>query len=201
MKRNFIIGMPLFYSKNGRNAPFVLSKQEKNAYIYREPFPGGYLMNQKFHKTNLALWLTIIVFMLILGGIVFYLDSSYFIKPHESQKTISDVFFLIALVLAIAIFIFKRAFFLPLKLVHAVEHEHESEKLTKIMARIRRNYMVIWSLAELIFLLGFIQYILTANFRQFLILSVVAFYSLVINKPQENLSARCEEYLSDNSDI
>jgi hypothetical protein len=153
--------------------------------------------NQQFHKINLLLWLSIIVFMLILGGIVLYLDSSYYIKPHENQKIISDVFFLIALVLAIAIFIFKRVFFLPVKLVESVEQVKESEKLTEILARIRRNYLLIWAMAEIIFLSGFIQYIITVDFRQFLILSIVAFYSLLINKPQENLAVRCEEYLSE----
>jgi hypothetical protein len=154
-------------------------------------------MNHQFHKTNILLWLAIIVIMLILSGIIFYLDSSYYIKPHDNQKIISDVFFLIALVLAIAIFIFKRTLFIPAKLVASITSENESEKLAKLQKRIRRNYMVIWAMAEIIFLSGFIQYILTVNFRQFLILSIVGFYSLLINKPQENLAARCEEYFSD----
>jgi glucose-6-phosphate-specific signal transduction histidine kinase len=126
------------------------------------------------------------------------LDSTYFIKPHEDQKVIQDFSFLIALVSAIGIFIFKRAFFIPAKLVAAVDKEDEAEKLGKLMMNIRRKYMVVWAMAEFILLLGVIQYTLTANFRQFLILGMVGFYSILISKPQENLLNICEEYIAAN---
>jgi hypothetical protein len=156
-------------------------------------------MNQQFHKTNSVLWLGIIVSIVILGGIIFYLDSVYYIKPIENQKLVADLFFLIALVLAIAIFIVKRSFFHPVKLVQAVEQEKNSEKQLKLMIRIRRNYILVWAMGEVIFILGFLQYILTANFNQFLILGIVGLYSLLINKPNERLINTCEELLSGNS--
>ena len=153
-------------------------------------------MEQQFHKTNKILWIGILCGMIILSGIIFYLDSYLFIKPHKDQKMISDIVFLLALIFAIAIFIFKRSFFQPMKLVSGLG----KDKTTAVMLSIRRRYMIIWALAELILLLGFIQYILTANFNQFIILGIVSFYSIFINKPQEKLFEICKEYLSDNSD-
>ena len=156
-------------------------------------------MNQQFHKTNSVLWLGIIVFIVILSGIIVYLDSVYYIKPIEDQKVVSDLFFVIALILAIGIFIIKRSFFHPFKLIKTVEHEKDSEKQLKLMIRIRRNYILVWAMGEVIFILGFLQYILTANFNQFLILGIVGLYSLLINKPNERLLNTCEELLSGNS--
>jgi uncharacterized membrane protein YedE/YeeE len=153
-------------------------------------------MLQHFNKTNNLLWLGIILFIIILSGITVYLDSVYYIKPIQNQKLISDLFFVMALILAIGIFIIKRSYFHPIKLVTAVQQESESEKQIKLLNRIRRNYMVVWVMGELIFILGFMQYLLTANFRQFLILGIVGLYSLLINKPNERLLNKCDELLS-----
>ena len=127
-------------------------------------------MLQQFHKINNLLWLGIIVFIIILSGITVYLDSVYYIKPMSDQKLVSDIFFVLALILAIGIFFIKRSFFTPHKLIAAVEHEPMAEKKLILLTRIRRNYLIVWAMGELIFLLGFMQYILTANFNQFLIL-------------------------------
>jgi hypothetical protein len=44
--------------------------------------------------------------------------------------------------------------------------------------------MVIWSIANLIVMIGFIQYILALQFESFLIYSAVGIFSLAINFPK-----------------
>lgn len=150
-------------------------------------------MYQKFHQTNRILWAVGLIFMVIISAVVFYLDSSIYIKPSQDQKLISDVSFIAALVITITIFIFKRSFFQPVKLVYG----KDKVNIKQVLITIRRRYLIIWVLAEVILLLGFIQYLMTVNIRQFIILGVVSLYSLTINYPQKKLAEKCEEYLTD----
>ena len=54
-----------------------------------------------------------------------------------------------------------------------------------VMGRIRTNYLIIWSLADAIMILGFIGYILATDFSDFLIFAIVGVYALLINMPRE----------------
>ena len=66
-----------------------------------------------------------------------------------------------------------------------------------ILSKIRRNYIIIWSLAEIICLIGFINYIFAVNFQTYLVFAIVSIYSILINFPRQKLAEQCLEKLAE----
>ena len=139
-----------------------------------------------YHKTNMIIWGAILSGMVILFGVTFVLDKMEIFAGNLTANPLSQVFFIIAIILAFSILFLKRVFFIPEKIV-GVNKLSESEALGKL----RRNYIMIWSLGEVICLLGFIDYILTVNFRSFLIYAVVGIYAVGVSMPRKTIAESC----------
>lgn len=150
-----------------------------------------------FNKTNVILWGAILTGIVILSIIVFILDQSQTFTPIPVARNVNQILFIVAVIAAFGILILKRSIFLPHKIVaYAVKNNNE-DKTQIILNRIRRNYILVWALAEVICLIGVFNYIFTVNFQTYLVFAIVSIYSVVINFPRQNLADQCIEQLAE----
>jgi hypothetical protein len=150
-----------------------------------------------FNKANVILWGAILTGIVILSLIVFILDQSQTFSPIPVAQNVNQILFIVAVIAAFGILILKRSIFLAHKIVaYAVKKETE-DKTQIILNRIRRNYILVWALAEVICLIGFLNYIFTVNFQTYLVFAIVSIYSVVINFPRQNLADQCIEQLTE----
>jgi hypothetical protein len=150
-----------------------------------------------FNKTNVILWGAILTGIVILSIIVFVLDQSQTFTPIPVAQNVNQILFIVAVIFAFGILILKRSIFSPHKIIaYAVKMTNE-EKTRIVLARIRRNYIVVWAMAEVICLIGFLNYIFTVNFQAYLVFAIVSIYSVIINFPRQNLANQCIEQLAE----
>ena len=145
------------------------------------------------HRIHITIWVAIIVFIIMLSLITFVIDAMSPFQPLESADQINQFAFLLAVVLAFAILIFKRTLFLPEKILSRLENKSTDSVTALCLARIRKNYIIVWAMGEAICILGFINYVLTANQQYFLVFAVVSLYSVLINMPRIALLQKCGE--------
>ncbi len=144
------------------------------------------------HKKNMIIWIAVMSGMIILSAVVYVLDSQAIFTPVPDSRQTGQILFITAVLLAGAILILKRSIFLPEKVVLKIPESPAGEsKHDVLFARLRFNYLIVWSLGEAILIIGFINYIFTTDFNNFLIFAIVGIYSLLINKPRENTLHRC----------
>ena len=158
---------------------------------------------RRIHRVNRTLWLGIFSGVVILIVIAFFfyfgafLDSPVVgIRHPLNQALMFLVFALLLLIMYV-----KRNYLQTEKIISRAQRRelsitavdvtdlvstfgNETNLLAKILIIMRRYYMVIWSAAELIVVVGFIQYVLTLSIRSFLIYGLVGTLSLVINFPR-----------------
>jgi len=142
---------------------------------------------QNYHKSNMTLWGAVVSGVVILSIVVYYLDSSASVAPIPESQDVAQMMFIAAVIFAIAILFLKRTVLSPVKIIKGAKELPEEQVLPFVVNRIRRNYILIWAMAELIALLGFFNYIILADFQNYLIFAVVSIYSLVVNMPREAL--------------
>ena len=146
------------------------------------------------HRINITIWVAIIAFIVILSLITFLIDSTSPLQPVTEAHQINQLTFLVAVVLAFAILIFKRTLFMPEKIL-AKHQDASADNLTTIcLTKLRKNYLIVWSMGEAICILGFVNYILTANQQYYLVFAVVSVYSVLINMPRIALLKKCAGY-------
>jgi len=135
----------------------------------------------------MLIWTTIMIGMFILVLVVYFLNTSAFFKPVPESRQYGQILFILAVIFASAILILKRSVLLPEKVVSRLPKTiDKTDQSSVLLARIGANYLIVWSIAEAILITGFINYILTTDFNNFLIFAIVAVYSLLINLPREN---------------
>ena len=142
---------------------------------------------QNFHKTNMTLWGAILAGVIILSLVVFYLDTSSTVTPVLESKDVTQMIFIAAVLLAIAILFLKRTVLAPAKIIKNARNLSDEQAKLFVFNKIRRNYIIIWALAEIICVLGFFNYILLVDLQNYLIFAVVSIYSLLVNMPREAL--------------
>jgi len=148
------------------------------------------------HKKNTVIWIAILSGMVILSAVVYLLDSQAIFTPIPDSRQTGQILFITAVLLAGAILILKRSIFLPEKVVLKIPKSTAGKNQDDVLlARIRFNYLIVWSLGEAILIIGFINYIFTTDFNNFLIFAIVGIYSLLINKPREDTLHRCIDML------
>jgi hypothetical protein len=150
---------------------------------------------QNFHKTNLTLWGAVLSGVIILSAVVFYLHSSETMQPIPDSQDVAQIIFVAAVLLAIAILFLKRSALSPTKVIENAKRQTNTEFY--VMNRIRRNYIIIWGLGELICLLGFFNFIMLADIQNYMIFAVVSIYSLLVNRPREVLLIQALEMLKE----
>ena len=67
-----------------------------------------------------------------------------------------------------------------------------------ILSRIRKNYIIVWALGEAIGVIGFINYILTADRQYLYVFAIVSIYSILINIPRIEFVKRCLDLVEEN---
>ncbi len=142
---------------------------------------------QKFHKSNMILWGAITSGLVILTAVVYYLDTTSAIAPVQDSQDTAQLMFVAAVVLAIVILVLKRSVLAPAKIVQHARGLPEDQAKIFVMSRLKKNYIIIWALAELICLLGFFNYMLLSDFQNYLIFAIVSIYSMLVNMPREAL--------------
>ncbi len=173
---------------------------------------------RQIYRVNRILYLAIFLGMstLTLVAVIFHLSDV--LTPQEliDSYSVDRVLLMIVVVLLFLVLYIKRTYLVPEKLVARAEKRplnivssdvadfvqqfgQEADILVKALIIMRRYFMVIWSIANLVILLAFIGYVLTANLRIFLIYALVSFYSLAINYPAFRLVERCYYLVKDKN--
>lgn len=148
-----------------------------------------------YHRTNLILWGGILSGIIIFIFIILVFDQVKSIKSFEIPAYIEKYLFLIAIAFALLIIIMKRSVFLPTNLTNSIKNTAIIDKREILFKKMRRNYIIIWSLAESIFIIGLVDYIFFVRFDSFLIYAIVSIYSLIINIPRKSSIEKSLELL------
>jgi len=165
---------------------------------------------RRIHRVNRVLWSAIFADIIILIIIVSMFDNFDLLTEPVlyNMKIFNDVSLIIVVFFLFLIIYLKRTYLLPQKMIERAEKKDlhieaadvkdfvqefgtEVNILAKTLIIMRRYYMVIWSIANLIVLIAFISYILSLQMRSFLIYSVVGIFSLIINFPYFSIVERC----------
>jgi hypothetical protein len=154
-------------------------------------------LNQ-YHRINVFLWISILFFVVILTLLAYFFDSMDTLRPMENATQINQIMFLIAVVIAFGILFFKRSLFNPKKLIEIPNEKSIEEKSGLVLAKLRKNYIIVWAMGETIGILGFVNYILTTDLQYLLVLSVVSIYSLLINLPRLAVAERYVKLVREN---
>jgi hypothetical protein len=152
---------------------------------------------KQYHKVNVLIWGSILVFVIILTLLAYFLDSMNSLQPVENAVQINQILFLIAVILAFSILFFKRSLFNPNKLIEIPFEKSLEEKTSLVLAKLRKNYIIVWAMGEAIGILGFVNYILTADIQYLLVFVVVSAYSILINIPRIAVAERCVELVKE----
>jgi hypothetical protein len=153
---------------------------------------------KEFQRMSVLIWIAIITSIIILSVLIFVLDESLIFVPVNNAEQINQVMFLIAVALAFAILFFKRSLFIPGKIVDVSPERTLIQKAELALRRLRKNYITVWALGEAICIIGFVNYIFTVDFQQFLVFAVVSLYSVLINIPRIAIAEKCMELIQEN---
>lgn len=149
-----------------------------------------------FHKTNMIMWAAVMSAIVIISIISYVFDQMQLIKPVHGFQEWNQIFFIIAVMLAFVILFFKRTFFVPQKIIDRAKKVQQADQVQNVLSSLRRDYIVVWAIGELICILGFVNYILIVQLNNFLIYAVVSLYAVAINIPRIGLVQKCVEVLS-----
>jgi len=165
---------------------------------------------RRIHRVNRLLWIAILAEILILSVIA--VSLWYFNILTEpvltNLKTFNDVSLIIVIILLFTIMYLKRTYLLPDKIIDRAgrkelhlesadvadfiqEFGKEANMIAGALIIMRRYFMLIWSIANLIVLIGFISFIVTMSLRNFMIYGIVGLYSLLINFPRFSIVENC----------
>ena len=153
---------------------------------------------KQYQKINVLIWVSIISFVIILTFLGYFLDSLGTMLPAQSALQINQVLFLLAVVIAFGILFFKRSLFNPKKIIVSALDQSLQGKIDQTLAKLRRNYIIVWAMGESIGIIGFINYMVTIDIQYLLVFSVVSVYSILINMPRISVAERCVELVKEN---
>ena len=152
----------------------------------------------QYHRTNVLIWVSILLFVIILTVLAYILNRSKTMLPEQETVQITQVLFLLAVIIAFGILFFKRSLFNPRKIIEGPSDQSLQQKIHSALSKLRRNYVIVWALGEAIGIIGFINYMLTINHQYLLVFSVVSVYSILINMPRLVVAEKCIELVKEN---
>ncbi len=172
--------------------------------------PAFYSKLRLIHRVNRVLWLSVLAGMLVLIAVslVFYFSGQLTSAVLQTPVRLDDYLMVLTVVLLLLIFYLKRTYLTPEALVRRAQNKQvafgtgdiadlvnefgeDSILPAKILIIMRRYFMLVWSIANVILLLGFTVAILTGHFQTFIIYSVVSLYTMSINFPAFTLIEQC----------
>jgi len=170
---------------------------------------------RNLYRVNRVLWIGIFAGIVTLLLIGYFLAKSGVVAPAETatgKDPLSNVFLIIAIILLYLVFHMKRTYLNPKKLIwrarkkkiditnvdvsdFVAEFGTNADVLLKALMLLRRYYMVIWSLANVVALLGFIEFAVSGQLRVLGIYGVVSLYSMLVNYPSFGIIEQCHNVL------
>ncbi len=170
---------------------------------------------RNLYRVNRVLWFAILAGILTLLAVGFVLKQMGVVVPntaHPSKDSLSSIFLIVAIILLYWVFHMKRTYLNPKKLIwrarrkkidittidvsdFVAEFGANANVLLKALMLLRRYYMVIWSIANIVVLLGFVEFAVTGELRILAIYGIVGLYSLLINFPSFKIIERCYNLL------
>ncbi len=170
------------------------------------------------HRINRVLWLSVLAGMIVLIAVSFILFFSGRLTSAVVQNSgqMDNYLMLFTIALLLLIFYLKRTYLTPQSLVARARKKkvafgtgdiadlvetfgEDSLVPAKVLIIMRRYFMLVWSIANLILLLGFTVAILTGNFQTFLIYAIVSLYTMSINFPSFTLIEACLSLIQSES--
>lgn len=151
---------------------------------------------KNYNNINRIIWISILSVMVLLTIVVFIFNRLQVFVQIPGMIKVGEILFIVAIALGFAILLLKRSVFrLDQIIAKALTKNNQAESEIFMLQQIRRNYIILWMLSEMIGLIGFIFYIFTVNFIYFLLFMAVSIYSLAINIPREGTIKICLENL------
>ena len=162
------------------------------------------------HRVNRVLWTS------VLSGMIFLFILTFIFKYYGYMSTatlranpqLENLMLLFTIGLLFLIFYLKRHYLVPNKLTDRAEKKEvaygtgdiadfkaefgeDVSTIAKTLILMRRYFLLVWSIANIVLLCGFIAFILAGQFQTFLIYVVVSLYSMFINFPSFTLIEKC----------
>jgi hypothetical protein len=153
---------------------------------------------ENYYKTNLIIWSSIILGMVVLIGITYYLDQTNSFEPIEYALEVKNILFILILISALAILFLKRSFLDFQKIYDKIKGTQSSDTKMAFFSKLRSNYIIIWAIAESIIMIGFVEYILLCDFQSFMLYSIIGLYAIGINYPRKSLFDKHLQLLVEN---
>lgn len=175
---------------------------------------------RNIYRVNRILWIGITagVIMIMVVGFILYSFGSITPVVSTENSNLGTIFLIVAMVLLYFVFHMKRNYLAPKKLVWRAKTKNiqissvdmadfiaqwgtTADTMAKTLILIRIYYMVIWFLADMIALLGFIEFVVTGEIRTLVIYGIVSLYSLFINFPSFGIIERCYNIINSGEPI
>ncbi len=167
------------------------------------------------YRVNRILWTGVFAGVLTLIGLgyLFHQMNTMAVQPGAIGPQTDTIILFLAIGLLYIVFHMKRTYLAPDRLIKRAqtktlqitsvdledfiaEFGNEANVMAKTLILLRRYYMVIWSIANLITLLGFIQFVISGEIKVLMIYGVVSLYSLLINFPSFRIIEQCYTKIS-----
>jgi len=146
--------------------------------------------------------------MLILVTFLLRLNGSISETVLDASPKLENTLFLITIALLFLSFYLKRHYLVPQKMVDRASKKEinvssaemvdiidtfgdETKMVVKVLILMRRYFMLVWSVANILLLFGFISFLLAGQFQTFLIYALIGLYSLIINFPAFSFIENC----------
>jgi len=159
---------------------------------------------KEWHRKNKLVWIAILAGMLILTSVILLLHQLEVIKdpltinPVEVNKIMLFIVFIIAAL----IIILKRTLLVRDKLINSackkltinldeVDTDYKETVLKTVFSRIQIFQMIIWIMADIIVIIGFLNYLFILSIQASLMYCIVAIYSMIISYPKLSLLEGC----------
>ena len=153
--------------------------------------------SENYYKTNLIIWVAIIIGMMILIGVKYFLEQSNTFQPISEILEVKNVLFALILISALTVLFLKRSFLDFNKVYAKVESLAASDRKSAYFNRLRTNYIIIWAVSESIILLGFVEFVLLVKYSSFKWFALIGLYSIAINYPKKSLFKKHLELLAE----
>jgi len=145
-----------------------------------------------YQKVNLILWIAILSGVIVLTVIALVINKLQPFEQDLNLTVMTEILFGLAIVIAIAILVLKRSIFRVGKIIEQSSGLPQPEaKVNFVLTQLRRNYIIVWALAEAIGTIGFVYYIITSNLQNYLLFALVSIFSLASNFPAKDTIRNC----------
>jgi hypothetical protein len=151
----------------------------------------------QYYKTNLIIWISILAGVVVLMMMVLVMNYGQFFYEYNNTALASEVIYILALSLACIILFLKRSVFRLDKLLdRGSVLATVAERKNYVFSQLRRNYIIIWVLSEILGILGFIFYLFSSDLRNSILFTAVSIFSLVTNFPSKRTIRICLENIN-----